>query len=161
MFFFIYFLFVYNFFSIQVNSFVTDKYNNLAPDLQILKSYNLPVVLVFTFLQFVHQENRGDDNGALPQSPREIKARMLSAERIQAHLKNATAVRFFTCKDLNYVRCLFLFHLHFLCCFLLRVFLLFCFAHIWLQVFLSNTNKYRVSSNYFCLIMITCLHTLI
>ena len=35
------------------------------------------------------------------------------------------------------------------------------FAQLWYQVFLSNINNYMVSSNYFYLIIIICLHTVI
>ena len=32
---------------------------------------------------------------------------------------------------------------------------------VWFQVFLSNTNDYMVSSNYFYLMIVICLHTVI
>ena len=35
------------------------------------------------------------------------------------------------------------------------------YSIIWFQVFLSNTNNYMVSSNYFYLIIVICWHTVI
>lgn len=88
---------------LKVSSCVIDTDRNVTPDLQILKNYGSePVLFLSAFLQFVQKQNTGEDNAKIPQSPREIKARMFSAERIRAHLKNTTAARILTCKDLNY-----------------------------------------------------------
>ncbi|XP_012943546.1 uncharacterized protein LOC106014029 [Aplysia californica] len=96
---------------LEVDSYVVeDSSSSMALPPALVKEYGINYVVTFSdVIRYPHSED-GEDDGAAPQAPDEIAARMLGPERIQEYLKNTNISKNYTCRDLNYASYMTAYH---------------------------------------------------